>query len=172
MLKTVTIRNTTTTHDFSTLCITCNAAACKTNMQQHASSIILYQANQCSGAAEAQRCTRRVRPTTDKLNWRSFRADTLAWPRRLKDSLKHMLMSEIEIMTDGGRRRRWSAAEKLRIVEETMVEGESISVVARRNGVAPNLLYRWHEEGSENSVGRCFPRRTHARRRKHRQGRR
>jgi len=54
-----------------------------------------------------------------------------------------MLMSEIEIITDGGRRRRWSAAEKLRIVEETMFDGESISAVARRNGVAPNLLYRW-----------------------------
>ena len=54
-----------------------------------------------------------------------------------------MIMSEIEIITDGGRRRRWSAAEKLRIVEETLDEGASISVVARRNGVAPNLLYRW-----------------------------
>ena len=56
-----------------------------------------------------------------------------------------MLMSEIEIITDGGRRRRWSAADKLRIVEETMFEGESISAVARRNGVAPNLLYRWRK---------------------------
>lgn len=56
---------------------------------------------------------------------------------------EHVLMSEIEILTDGGRRRRWSAAEKLRIVEETLDERESISVVARRNGVAPNLLYRW-----------------------------
>ena len=56
-----------------------------------------------------------------------------------------MLMSEIEILTDGGRRRRWSASEKLRIVEETMFEGESISAVARRNGVAPNLLYRWRK---------------------------
>jgi len=52
-------------------------------------------------------------------------------------------MSEIEIITDGGRRRRWTAAEKLRIVEETLDERTSISVVARRNGVAPNLLYRW-----------------------------
>lgn len=52
-------------------------------------------------------------------------------------------MSEIEIITDGGRRRRWSAAEKVRIVEETLYDGESISAVARRNGVAPNLLYRW-----------------------------
>lgn len=55
---------------------------------------------------------------------------------------EHVLMSEIEIITDGGRR-RWSAAEKFRIVEETLDEGASISVVARRNGVAPNLLYRW-----------------------------
>lgn len=52
-------------------------------------------------------------------------------------------MSDFEIMTDGGRRRRWSSSEKLRIVEETLDETASISVVARRNGVAPNLLYRW-----------------------------
>ena len=56
---------------------------------------------------------------------------------------EHVLMSEIEIITDGVRRRRWSAAEKLRIVEETLDDRASISVVARRNGVAPNLLYRW-----------------------------
>ncbi|GGF27482.1 transposase [Aliidongia dinghuensis] len=56
---------------------------------------------------------------------------------------EHVLMSEVEIITDGGRRRRWSATEKLRIVEETLDERSSISVVARRNGVAPNLLYRW-----------------------------
>ena len=52
-------------------------------------------------------------------------------------------MSDVEIITDGGRRRRWSAAEKLRIVEEALDERASISVVVRRNGVAPNLLYRW-----------------------------
>jgi transposase len=51
-------------------------------------------------------------------------------------------MSEIEIITDGGRRRYWPAEEKVRIVEETL-GGESISSVARRNDVAPNLLYRW-----------------------------
>ncbi len=48
-------------------------------------------------------------------------------------------MSEIEIITDGDRRRRWPAAEKLRIVEETLYDGESISAVARRNGVAPTV---------------------------------
>ncbi len=54
-----------------------------------------------------------------------------------------MLMSEIAIITGGGR--RWSAAYKLRIMEETMYEGESISAVARRNGVTPNLLYCWRK---------------------------
>ena len=56
---------------------------------------------------------------------------------------EHMLMANVEIITDGGRRRRWSAAEKLRIVEETLEDHASISIIARRNGVAPNLLYRW-----------------------------
>ncbi|GHE81739.1 transposase [Camelimonas fluminis] len=56
---------------------------------------------------------------------------------------EHVLMTELEIITDGGRRRHWTAADKVRIVEETLDGRESISVVARRNGVAPNLLYRW-----------------------------
>jgi len=33
---------------------------------------------------------------------------------------EHVLMSEIEIITDGGRRRRWSESETLRIVEEPL----------------------------------------------------
>jgi transposase len=56
---------------------------------------------------------------------------------------EHVLTPEVEIITDGGRRRRWTAAEKLRIVEETLDGTTSISVVARRNGVGANLLYRW-----------------------------
>ena len=56
---------------------------------------------------------------------------------------EHVLTPEVEIITDGGRRRRWTAAEKLRIVEETLDDRASISVVARRNGVGANLLYRW-----------------------------
>ena len=48
-------------------------------------------------------------------------------------------MSDHEIITDGGRRRRWISSEKLRVFEETLDENASISVVARRNGVALNL---------------------------------
>lgn len=58
-------------------------------------------------------------------------------------SAEHRLVSVSEIITDGGRRRHRGAAAKLRIVEKTLDGRDSISVVARRNGVAPNLLYRW-----------------------------
>lgn len=61
----------------------------------------------------------------------------------------------IEVITGTARRRRWTAEEKLRIVEETLRTGESLSSVARRRGVAPNLLYRWRRlmtEGGEVAV--------------------
>ena len=69
---------------------------------------------------------------------------------------KHRLMSDdyhrIEIITGTEHRRRWSAAEKLRIVEETLTGGDSVSAVARRHGVAPNLLYRWRRLMTEGGT--------------------
>ena len=56
-----------------------------------------------------------------------------------------MLMSYEIIETGAGKKRYWSPKEKLRIVEESLQPGETISHVARRNGVAPNLLYRWRK---------------------------
>ena len=50
------------------------------------------------------------------------------------------------------RRRRWSGEEKLRIVEETLTSGDSVSAVARRHGVAPNLLYRWRRLVTEGGA--------------------
>jgi transposase len=58
----------------------------------------------------------------------------------------------IEIITGTERRRRWSAEEKLRIVEETLTGGDSVSAVARRHGVAPNLLYRWRRLMTEGGA--------------------
>ena len=46
-------------------------------------------------------------------------------------------------------RRRWPLAEKLRIVEESSRPGMSVSYVARKYGVAPNLLFRWRKLMSE-----------------------
>ncbi len=69
---------------------------------------------------------------------------------------RHRLMSDdferIEIIAGRERRRRWSWEEKLRMVEETLTSGDSVSAVARRHGVAPNLLYRWRRLMSEGGA--------------------
>ena len=66
----------------------------------------------------------------------------------------------VEVMTGVAGRRYWLAQEKLRIVEESLAHGGSVSGVARRNGVAPNLLFRWRRlmaEGGAMSVGKNEP---------------
>ena len=75
-----------------------------------------------------------------------------------------MLMAEdyqrIELITGTRRRRCWSTNEKLRIIDESLEPGETVSSVARRNGVAPNLLYRWRRlmnEGGVAAVGSDEP---------------
>ena len=46
----------------------------------------------------------------------------------------------VEVITSVQRRRRWSTEEKVRIVEETYLPGNTVSLVARRHGIAGNQL--------------------------------
>jgi len=65
-------------------------------------------------------------------------------------------MSAIEVITSVQRRRRWSVEEKRAILEEVEQPGNSISSVARRLGVNPNLLFRWRKlqrEGALVAIG-------------------
>jgi transposase len=78
--------------------------------------------------------------------------------------LKHRLMSDdyqrIELITGAVRRRHWTTEQKLQIIEESFQPGETVSSVARRRGVAPNLLYRWRRlmtEGGAAAVGSDEP---------------
>jgi transposase-like protein len=43
----------------------------------------------------------------------------------------------VEVITSVQRRRRWSVAEKIRLVEETLEPGMSVSFVARKHGLSP-----------------------------------
>lgn len=49
-------------------------------------------------------------------------------------------IDRVEVITSVQRRRRWSAEEKVRIVEETYLPGMSVSLVARQHGIAGNQL--------------------------------
>jgi transposase len=49
----------------------------------------------------------------------------------------------IEVVTAVQRRRRFSTAQKIRLVEESMPPGMSVSLVARQAGISPSMLFNW-----------------------------
>jgi transposase len=52
----------------------------------------------------------------------------------------------IEVITSVERRRRWSAAEKERLVSASLEPNASVSVVAREAGIQPSQLYGWRRQ--------------------------
>ncbi len=55
------------------------------------------------------------------------------------------------------RRRRWSLQDKLRIVEETMHPGMTVTEVARRHGLAPSVVFTWRRLAREGRLGDAGP---------------
>jgi transposase-like protein len=65
-------------------------------------------------------------------------------------------IDRVEVITSVQRRRRWSAEEKARIVQETYAPGMSVSLVARQHGGVPNQVFTWrrlYAEGALSTVG-------------------
>ena len=65
-------------------------------------------------------------------------------------------VERVEIITGRERRRRYTAEEKVRLVEETARPGMTVSAVARLHGVSPSLLFGWRRlmaEGGFEAVG-------------------
>ena len=58
---------------------------------------------------------------------------------------------------DGQRRRSWSPAEKLRIVEESLAGSRQASRTARRHGIPNSLLFRWRKAYQEGRLGSVEP---------------
>ena len=58
----------------------------------------------------------------------------------------------VEIITSVQRRRRWTAPEKVRMVDETFEPGMTVSLEARRHGVAPNQLFTWRRLVAQGSL--------------------
>jgi transposase len=56
----------------------------------------------------------------------------------------------IELLTGPGRRRRWSAEEKSRIVEETLAPGARVSEVARRWQLCPQQVFGWRRAARQD----------------------
>jgi transposase len=59
----------------------------------------------------------------------------------------------IKVITGQARQQRWSTEQKLRISRRIADLGKSVSFVLRRNGVVPNLLFRWRRVMNAGAVG-------------------
>jgi transposase len=57
-----------------------------------------------------------------------------------------MTNGRVEVITSVERRRRWSAAEKQRLVSATLEPGGSVSAIAREAGIHPSQLYGWRRQ--------------------------
>ena len=57
-----------------------------------------------------------------------------------------------EVLRGPERRRRRTAAEKLALITETMEPGMTVSLVARRHGLAPNQLFTWRRLAEQGAL--------------------
>ena len=63
-------------------------------------------------------------------------------------------------MSNQKRRRKWTAAQKLRIVLETLQSDGKVAQICRREGISPNQVYTWRKQlmGSADTI---FARKSH-----------
>jgi len=57
-----------------------------------------------------------------------------------------MTHGRLEVITSVQRRRRWTAAEKERLVAASLEAGASVSALAREAGIHPSQLYGWRRQ--------------------------
>ena len=60
-------------------------------------------------------------------------------------------LRRIEVITGTGRRRRWDAETKDRLVAESFEPGCSVSELARRHDISPSLLFLWRRQAAKNA---------------------
>ena len=71
-----------------------------------------------------------------------------------------MTMSRLEVITSVQRRRRWSRAQKERLVAATLEPGVTVSEVSQAAGIHSSQLFRWRKElcrGPEPAVPQLVP---------------
>jgi len=124
-----------------------------------------HEAWQQSALNQREYCEAHGIPLKAFGNWRAkFKAEPqppvrkLLYRRRgLSHTLSHSVSHSLSHMTYGGakpivpparegHRRKFSEADKRRIVEEAMQPGASLSEVARRYGIAARVLFRWKQD--------------------------
>jgi transposase len=63
------------------------------------------------------------------------------------------MAKHVEVITSVQRRRRWTSAEKERIVAAALEPGAVVSAIAREAGIHPSQLYGWRRQLCAPGVG-------------------
>ena len=76
-------------------------------------------------------------------------------------TLDHKLEPEVttvrrlEVITEAGRRRRFTEGFKARVVEETLATGAVVSEVDRRHGLMPQQVFTWRRQARRAARRLC-----------------
>jgi transposase len=66
-------------------------------------------------------------------------------------------IKRIEVVTQSERRRRWSDADKQKILQETLEPGATVLAVAKRHGVGTGQIYTWRHQALVGAVTGFVP---------------
>src|SRR5258706_64030 len=70
-----------------------------------------------------------------------------------------MAKTQVEVITSVERRRRWSSAEKERLVAASLERAAVVSALAREGGLHPSQLYKWRRQlcARQGAASRFMP---------------
>ena len=68
-------------------------------------------------------------------------SDTELLPKSKPEAVRRL-----EVFTGAGRRRRWTAEQKVQILAESYESSAKVSAVARRHGLTPQQLFGWRRD--------------------------
>lgn len=74
----------------------------------------------------------------------------------MDDDRDDILISRLDVV-DTGHRRRWTPAEKLRIVEESFAGPRRVAATARRHHLTRSLLAKWRQAWRCGELGEVSP---------------
>ena len=66
-------------------------------------------------------------------------------------------MTTVSVLTGPERRRRWTSAEKLRIVNDCETSGLSVAEFARQRDIHSNLIHSWRRQARTGALLRTSP---------------
>lgn len=113
-----------------------------------------YEASKSAAQAIIDKETEAIRARTNRLREQRGAQSTEApianggapTPQAPIEAVQAAVQSGISEPSAFKRRRKWTDAQKLKILEEVAAGGDSISEIARRHDVSPQLLHHWQEK--------------------------